>query len=132
MEFGKIEVMVQGGLADVQLPKMVAVSQKFNDEAIADIQNETEKEIANKIELNGLKDKRIAITAGSRGIKKIDEILLSLIKVLQNAGAVPFIVPAMGSHGGATGSGQKNFYKTIILPKNRWELISSHQWKRYK
>ncbi len=43
MKFGKIEVKVQGGLADVQLPKMVRVSQKFNDEAISDIQNATEK-----------------------------------------------------------------------------------------
>ncbi len=37
----------------------------------------------NKIELSDLKDKRIAVTAGSRGIKKIDEILLGLIDVLK-------------------------------------------------
>ncbi len=53
-----------------------------------------------------LRGKSVAITAGSRGIDKIDQILAALVKRLRAWGALPFIVPAMGSHGGATAEGQ--------------------------
>jgi hypothetical protein len=53
-----------------------------------------------------LHGKRVAITAGSRGISKIPEILASLVEWLHLQGAQPFIIPAMGSHGGATAEGQ--------------------------
>ena len=43
---------------------------------------------------------QVAITAGSRGIAGIDNILRSLVQILKDAGASPLIVPAMGSHGG--------------------------------
>ncbi|MDQ2741063.1 MAG: nickel-dependent lactate racemase, partial [Chloroflexota bacterium] len=50
---------------------------------------------------------RIAIAAGSRGIGKLPEIVRSLVQVLRERGARPFIFPAMGSHGGATAEGQR-------------------------
>jgi hypothetical protein len=49
---------------------------------------------------------RIAITAGSRGIANIALILKTTISTLKSFGADPFIVPAMGSHAGATAEGQ--------------------------
>ena len=49
---------------------------------------------------------RIAITAGSRGISNIIETLRTVVEVMKERGAEPFIIPAMGSHGGATGEGQ--------------------------
>lgn len=50
---------------------------------------------------------RIAITAGSRGIDQIAAILKAVIEAVRERGAEPFIVPAMGSHGGATAEGQR-------------------------
>src|ERR1700736_6279035 len=49
---------------------------------------------------------RVAITAGSRGIARIDEILRGAVDAVRAAGATPFLVPAMGSHGGGTADGQ--------------------------
>jgi hypothetical protein len=49
---------------------------------------------------------RIAITAGSRGIDNLSLVLKSIVKFVKKHGACPFIVPAMGSHGGATAEGQ--------------------------
>ena len=49
---------------------------------------------------------RIAIAVGSRGINNIDKIVKGLVDILKELGARPFIVPAMGSHGGGTGAGQ--------------------------
>jgi hypothetical protein len=51
---------------------------------------------------------RVAVGVGSRGITNLTEIVRSVINLLRENGAEPFIVPAMGSHGGATPSGQQN------------------------
>lgn len=48
----------------------------------------------------------VALTAGSRGIANIPQILKSTVQVLRDLGAKPFLVPAMGSHGGGTIEGQ--------------------------
>jgi hypothetical protein len=49
----------------------------------------------------------IAITCGSRGIAHIAVIIRSLAEWVKSCGARPFVVPAMGSHGGATAEGQR-------------------------
>jgi hypothetical protein len=49
----------------------------------------------------------VAITAGSRGIANIHIIIKSIVDHLKGLGAEPFVVPAMGSHGGATAEGQQ-------------------------
>jgi hypothetical protein len=48
----------------------------------------------------------VALTAGSRGIAQIPDILRATVTYLRSIGAEPFIVPAMGSHGGGTPQGQ--------------------------
>jgi len=50
---------------------------------------------------------RIAVTAGSRGIHDLVPVVRAAVEWLTAAGAVPFVVPAMGSHGGATADGQR-------------------------
>jgi hypothetical protein len=50
---------------------------------------------------------KIAVAVGSRGITNLKEIVETVLEVLKSAGAKPFIIPAMGSHGGATPEGQK-------------------------
>ncbi|WP_433011511.1 DUF2088 domain-containing protein [Kribbella sp. CA-294648] len=50
---------------------------------------------------------RIAVTAGSRGIHDLVTVVRAAVDWLRAAGAEPFVVPAMGSHGGATADGQR-------------------------
>ena len=97
-------------LRDVPLPRMFHAAQQFPDRHIdrADI----ERTIFQEIDRSGMGDRirpgmRIAITAGSRGIRNVDEITRSVAAYVKSRGATPFIVPAMGSHGGATAEGQK-------------------------
>jgi hypothetical protein len=54
-----------------------------------------------------LSGKRIAVTVGSRGIANLQEIVRTLCGWLKERGAQPFIIPAMGSHGGGTAEGQR-------------------------
>ena len=49
---------------------------------------------------------RIAVAVGSRGINDLAAIVQAVIRALQSAGAQPFVIPAMGSHGGGTPAGQ--------------------------
>jgi hypothetical protein len=50
---------------------------------------------------------RVAITAGSRGVARIGPILRAVCDTVREAGGSPFLVAAMGSHGGGTGLGQR-------------------------
>jgi hypothetical protein len=59
--------------------------------------------------LRDVKGKRIAITAGSRGIPQHKEILRAMVAQLREFGAYPFVFPAMGSHAGGTAEGQREF-----------------------
>ncbi|WP_242834273.1 lactate racemase domain-containing protein [Clostridium pasteurianum] len=89
----------------IQLPKFLKVRQNFKKDRIVDIKNEVKEKVHSQ--LHNLKNKRIAVGVGSRGIANIDIITKTVIDSLKEAGARPFIVPAMGSHGGATEKGQK-------------------------
>jgi hypothetical protein len=54
-----------------------------------------------------LQGKRLALTVGSRGIANLQEIVREVCGWLKERGAQPFIIPAMGSHGGGTAEGQR-------------------------
>ena len=97
-------------LKDVPLPKMFHAEQTFPDTHID--REDIEKAIFDEINRSKMGErilpgKQIAITAGSRGIRNVDEITRSVVAYVRSRGAVPFIVPAMGSHGGATAEGQR-------------------------
>lgn len=87
-------------------PKMYRIRQHLNSEKIGDIKEAVWKEldrigIKEKIK----KDSEIAVCAGSRGINNLDKIVKAAVDYVFDCQAKPFIVPAMGSHGGATAGG---------------------------
>jgi hypothetical protein len=55
---------------------------------------------------------RVAVGVGSRGITALDSIVTVVVGILKQAGGQPFIIPAMGSHGGATPEGQRDILAT--------------------
>ena len=85
-------------------PKMLAVRQSFPASPSLDVEAEVKKCMA---QVQVKPGQRIAVAAGSRGISNIAQIVGAVLATLKAAGAKPFIVPAMGSHGGATPEGQK-------------------------
>ncbi len=92
---------------DVPIPRMVKVKQRFDNsklENVADVLNEQlQQDMIQRLIKPGME---IAIAVGSRGVDKIPEITATTVKMLKSAGAKPFIVPSMGSHGGASSQGQ--------------------------
>jgi len=61
---------------------------------------------------------RIAVAVGSRGITNLASIVKAVIEELKRAGARPFILPAMGSHGGATAGGQREVLATYDVTED--------------
>jgi len=99
------------------LPDLVPVHQRFSTDRIKDIDQETRVQMARLSEMD-LRGKRIAITAGSRGIKGFVGTLKAIVAQLKEWGAEPFIVPAMGSHGGATANGQVVVLESLGITEN--------------
>ena len=94
-------------LRDIPLPKMIRVTQRFRDAALQDVPQELSEQLRRpEIAMRVKKGMRIAVTVGSRGIDQPVPIVKTLVGQLEQLGAEPFIVPAMGSHGGATAEGQ--------------------------
>jgi hypothetical protein len=62
---------------------------------------------------------RVAITAGSRGIAHIDAIIAAVVREVRRLGAAPFVVAAMGSHGGATSAGQRAVLSSYGITEER-------------
>ncbi|MDD5921569.1 MAG: lactate racemase domain-containing protein [Eubacteriales bacterium] len=91
------------------VPRLLRVHQKFNTDRISDIPARVREEL-DKLNLD-VAGKRIAITAGSRGISKIDVILRTAADWIRSKNGIPFLVPAMGSHGGANAEGQLDVLK---------------------
>ena len=76
--------------------------------AIADVAAAAREALAPVLARAGLRTgARVAVTAGSRGVARIDAILRGTCDAVRDAGATPFLIAAMGSHGGGTGDGQR-------------------------
>ena len=90
----------------MDIPKMIKIRQVFDDSHITDIEGAVEEQLRS-LRLDIKADSNIAIAVGSRGISSIDRIVRAVVHTIRQLGGNPFIVPAMGSHGGATAEGQK-------------------------
>ena len=97
-------------VSDQKLPRMFRAKQKFlrNSIEVEKIPNIIEHLLSDEKFSSQIKPgMRIAITAGSRGIANVALTTKCIADFVKKKGAKPFIVPAMGSHGGATAEGQR-------------------------
>ncbi len=90
-----------------ELPRWARVRQELESTHVADVATAIAAEFARpEIRATIHPGNRVALTAGSRGIDRIAAVIAAGVAEVRNLGADPFIVPAMGSHGGATAEGQ--------------------------
>lgn len=94
-------------LKDIPLPRMVALETAFDRPVLADVARSFRENLRSSGVLSAIRPgMSLAIGAGSRGIANLPLVTRTLIEELKQAGARPFLFPAMGSHGGATPEGQ--------------------------
>ncbi|MEX0715345.1 MAG: [Fe-S]-binding protein [Planctomycetaceae bacterium] len=91
----------------MSLPRMYRIRQSFDAPRLDDVPGEVERQLATlNLGARIRPGETVAVTAGSRGIANIAVITRATVAHLARLGAAPFIVPAMGSHGGGTVEGQ--------------------------
>ena len=105
----------------MSLPALFRIRQNYDrDPEITDL----ESEVRDQVEASGIRASlqpgaRVAITGGSRGISNIGPILRAIGESLREMGASPFVITAMGSHGGATEEGQLNVLAELGVTESK-------------
>ena len=96
-----------------EYPEIFRVRQHFRHPFVEDVAAEVDRQLAalplgQRIQPG----ETVAITVGSRGIANLPRIIRAAVEHLQRLGARPFLVPAMGSHGGGTAEGQRRIIES--------------------
>ncbi len=89
-------------------PKTFRIRQRFDATRVEDVPGEVGRQLE-RLDLGrrARPGQSVAVTVGSRGIANLAEIIRAVVGFLQGLGLEPFLVPAMGSHGGGTAEGQR-------------------------
>jgi hypothetical protein len=95
-----------GFVKDVPLPRLTLVRRLQASAPLADVEESTRREVRRVLAAARRPPGPVAVTAGSRGIAALVPMLRAVVTELRGAGWSPFIVAAMGSHGGGTERGQ--------------------------
>ncbi|HEV3117304.1 MAG TPA: hypothetical protein VGY58_09640, partial [Gemmataceae bacterium] len=92
----------------MQIPPLILVHQVAPQPVVADVAAEVRKQwLGSRVPGRLRRGARVAVGVGSRGIANLATMVRATLDTLRNLGANPFVVAAMGSHGGATAEGQR-------------------------
>ena len=101
------------------LPPMVRVEQRLYARRIEDVPAAVARAASPQLTKRLRRGDAVAVTVGSRGIRNIVEIASSAVALVRGLGGRPFILPAMGSHGGATARGQTALLRSLgVTPES--------------
>lgn len=105
---------------NVPLPLLARVRRRYAHRELSDVAGTVWKEL----EYSGLSGRlkpggTVAVGVGSRGISHLPEIVAAVVDWFKKHGTRPFIVPSMGSHGGATSEGQKSMLANLGVTEER-------------
>ena len=101
-------------LSGVELPRMCRVRQIFRRDGIDDVVACVREKLQadTRFRERILPGMTVVLTGSSRQISHMPEILRELASFVKAKGAKPYIIPAMGSHGGATAEGQRKILES--------------------
>lgn len=94
-----------------EYPRIYKIKNSFKDDSIPDVDSAVEAAFERMDEIS--RGSSVAVSVGSRGIANIDRIVKKAISILKARDLKPFIVPAMGSHAGATQEGQAEMLEKL-------------------
>ncbi|MFB6218200.1 MAG: DUF362 domain-containing protein [Halobacteriaceae archaeon] len=101
------EETVLTACGEVDIPRMGTVEQVWETDPIEDVRGAAREAVAD-LDWSGVPDGgEVAVGAGSRGIANLPALVAGVVAGVRELGYDPFVVPAMGSHGGATAEGQR-------------------------
>lgn len=105
---------------DWPYPQFFRVGQRFDSHAIDSVADATWSALdRSRLSARIRTGDRVAVAVGSRGIANLPAIVMAVVQMVQRLGGDPFIVPAMGSHGGATAEGQTAMLASLGITADR-------------
>lgn len=102
----KLAGVIERFAGGVDLPAVRLVRQRSTATSLEDVEGRARQEVRSVLAACDLRAGPVAVGVGSRGIANLFLMVKAVVEELRVAGAEPFIVPAMGSHGGGTPAGQ--------------------------
>lgn len=93
-------------LSSIVLPPMAGIEVTYPSQHIQNVEASVRSELLACPEIEKICQKTVAVAVGSRGLANLTALVKTTVDVLREKGANVYIVPAMGSHGGATAEGQ--------------------------
>lgn len=113
MDISKVKVI---GIEQIKFPEMTKIEQNIPDIHLTNIFETVQKQIAKtKFNKRIEKGSKVAIAVGSRNIDKLADVVSAIITEVKRIGGIPFIIPAMGSHGGGTAEGQVEILRNLDI-----------------
>lgn len=104
-------------------PEMAFVRQNFFMSGIQNVSEAVRVSLdANRHDLQSKSGKTVAVAVGSRNIDNLHIVVDQCLRFLEQSGFKPFIVPAMGSHGGATAAGQKSVLAKYQITEEKMKV----------
>lgn len=105
---------------NIEIPEFCRVKQNIPDNSLENVGQKTTAQLEQKNLKQHLQSgDQVAVAVGSRGIDRLSEVVTAVVQYIKDAGAVPCIVPAMGSHGGATAAGQKEILEDYGVKEDK-------------
>ena len=132
-----MEIKEQSGLRavlqDVEIPQVYVVRQHFERDGIPDIP----AYLHEKLNRGDLKSRirpgmKVVLTGSSRQIANMPVILRELARFVKDQGGEPYIIPAMGSHGGATAEGQREILESYGITEDFCGCPIFPAWRRFR
>src|SRR5262245_20785034 len=107
--------MVQNGM-----PGLIKVRQRLWSKRLVDLEAQVDGRVrASRLGGRIVPGFRVAIAAGSRGVANVDRIVAQAARTVRALGGDPFVVPAMGRHGGGTAEGQVRILAELGVTEER-------------
>ncbi|MFA5447830.1 MAG: lactate racemase domain-containing protein [Sphaerochaeta sp.] len=106
--------VINGLLDPIKVPRFAKVRQQFASPVAIDVESRLTELLDNDTHWRAFKrGDSVAIAVGSRGIDSQVEAVRAIVRAIRGRGGNPFIVPAMGSHAGATDEGQEAMLQAL-------------------
>jgi len=106
-------------VCSMPFPEMALVKQKLHAQKNRDVSNAVKKALESlELEMSERGGESVAVGVGSRGISEISLIVCECVRFLKEQGLKPFIVPAMGSHGGNTRNGEVSVLASLGITES--------------
>jgi len=125
VDISKVKVI---GIDQIKFPEMIQIEQNVPDIHLTNIFETVQKQIAKTKFNKKIKEgSKVAIAVGSRNIDKLADVVSAIVTEVKKIGGIPFIVPAMGSHGGGTAKGQVEILRDLDISRKNLNtpIISS-------